>query len=123
MSTRHFLDQEWVCDCGCGKLPPQDFQERIEALREAFGHPLVISSGARCAAHNQAVSTTGPDGPHTVAAVDFRIAGHLAFELVRLAMLAGFTGIGIQQAGPWEKRFVHIDDRRRHPGPAIWSYK
>lgn len=91
-------------------------------LRVVFDAPLVVSSGARCAAHNKAVSTTGPDGPHTVAAVDFRIHGPEAFRLVKLALAQGFTGIGIQQKGPREKRFIHLDDRRRHPGPAVWSY-
>lgn len=122
MATRHFLDQEMRCKCGCGKLPPQDFQDKVEALREAFGAPLVISSGARCAAHNQAVSTTGPDGPHTVAAVDFRIHGPPAFRLVKLALEMGFTGIGVHQKGPREGRFIHVDSSPRHPRPMLWSY-
>lgn len=122
MSTRHFLDQELRCRCGCGLLPPQDFQDKLEALRVAFGAPLVISSGARCPAHNQAVSTTGPHGPHTVAAVDFKIHGPPAFTLVTLALSLGFTGLGVHQRGPREGRYLHLDDRRAHPGPAIWSY-
>jgi zinc D-Ala-D-Ala carboxypeptidase len=122
MPTAHFNFLELRCKCGCGKLPPQDFQDKIEALREKFGAPLVISSGARCAVHNQAVSTTGPGGPHTVAAVDFRIHGPEAFRLLKLALEMGFTGIGVRQKGPREGRFIHVDDRRRHPGPAVWSY-
>jgi hypothetical protein len=122
VSTRHFLDQELRCRCGCGKLPPQDFQDRIEALREAFGAPLVVCSGARCPDHNNAVSQTGLKGPHTVAAVDFRIYGSEAFRLVALAFTLGFTGIEVCQAGPVARRFIHLDDRRAHPGPALWSY-
>ncbi|MDL2264284.1 D-Ala-D-Ala carboxypeptidase family metallohydrolase [Synergistaceae bacterium OttesenSCG-928-I11] len=48
----HFLLREFQCRCcGCVKLSPR-LLERLEALREAWGHPVVVTSGYRCAAHN-----------------------------------------------------------------------
>ena len=47
------------------------------------------------------------------------------FRLVRLALLLGFTGIGIRQRGDNGRRYVHIDDLDQAPGiprPLIWSY-
>jgi len=30
-----------------------------------------------------------------------------------------FNGIGINQKGDWDQRFIHLDDRAT---PAMWSY-
>jgi len=41
-------------------------------------------------------------------------------------MLHGFTGIGVAQRGPHNKRFIHIDNivnSDTSPRPTIWSYK
>ncbi len=122
MATQHFTDAELACKCGCGMLPPQDFQDRIEALRVAYGKPLRISSGARCPEHNDRVSGTGLKGPHTVAAVDFAVFGADAHRLLTCAFAMGFEGIGVQQSGAVGSRFVHVDDRRAHKGPTVWTY-
>lgn len=82
-----------------------------------------ITSGGRCPKQNIAVSTTGPNGPHTKGAFDVAARGADALELVRIGREEGFTGIGINQKG--DKRFVHFDDLPNEPGqprPWIWSY-
>lgn len=122
MATAHFSDSELTCKCGCGLLPPPDFQNKLEALRLAYGEPLKISSGARCPEHNVRESGTGPRGPHTVAACDFKVSGAAAWRLLAAAMHLGFAGIGVNQKGPMAQRFIHVDDRRAHPGPTVWSY-
>ncbi len=99
------------------------FLDRLEELRRLFGHPMPVSSGYRTPAHNVAVSSTGPTGPHTTGrACDVAVSGALAFALVRLALDCGFTGIGVRQHGA--SRFVHLDDLRApaFPRPRIWSY-
>lgn len=104
-------------------LVDTEYMDRLERLRIAFGHPMPVMSGYRTPAHNQAVSTTGPKGPHTTGrAADVTIRGPEAFELVRLAILHGFTGIGVKQHGP--SRFLHLDDLPdgAHPRPRVWSY-
>lgn len=125
MATRDFSDAEWTCKNGCGGLPPQDFQDEVQLLREAWGKPLVISSGFRCSKYNQAVSSTGPHGPHTRAAVDFQVEPEHVWDFVRLAISLGWTGIGINQRGPIGGRFVHLDrlpNAQDCPRPRFWSY-
>ena len=43
-------------------------------------------------------------------AVDIAISGDKAHRLVRMALLLGFTGIGVRQRGDHRRRFVHLDD-------------
>lgn len=122
MSTSHFTDEELTCQCGCGGLPPQDLQDELEELRIAFGEPMVISSGYRCPAHNDAVSGTGLDGPHTKGAFDVLISGSAAHRLLSAAVIMGWTGIGISQRGDHAKRFIHIDRLDNETRPWVWSY-
>lgn len=125
--TPHFSvegDPKLACSCGCGLLPDPDFMAKIEALRVAFGKPLVVTSAARCPEYNSRVSGTGRTGPHTTGrAIDFAVSRADAHRLLALAMRADFPGIGVQQKGAG--RFLHIDDLPDAPGqprPTIWSY-
>ncbi len=125
--VRHFKPSEFACKCGaCGsngdEMDPH-FITALDNLRERLGFPLIVTSGYRCPAYNQQVSTTGADGPHTTGrAVDFGISGARAHALVTETQL-GMTGIGINQKGPHEKRFIHLDNLKApRPRPNIWSY-
>jgi len=102
-----------------------DFLDRLQRLRDVVGFPLIINSGYRDPAHNDAVSTTGENGPHTTGhASDIRIYGERAVVLVYHAIGLGFTGIGLQQKGSVESRYVHLDDLTApgFPRPNIWTY-
>ena len=87
-----------------------------------------MSSAYRCPTHNNAVSKTGRDGPHTKSAVDIAIHDPTeAFHLLVAALAEGYTGIGVNLAPdtPREKRFLHLDviaDTAELPRPALWSY-
>ena len=120
---KHFSVGEMACS-HCGKCEMDDaFMARLDGLREKVGFPLVVSSGFRCAEHNQAVSSTGPNGPHTTGkAADIAVRGDRAYFLLKVAVGMGFHGIGVSQKG--DKRFLHIDDCEppAHPRPNIWSY-
>ena len=122
--TEHFTDLELACH-HCGRLPPQDFQDQLEAFRQAWGRPMRLSSCFRCPEYNARVSETGPDGPHTIGAADVLIAGPAAFGFLLAAMHFGWTGIGIKQHGPMDQRFIHVDMLQdgRHPRPACWTYE
>lgn len=125
MATLNFTDEEFNCNCGCGALPSRQFQDKVQYLRTLWGKPLKVSSARRCPVYNQQVSSTGPDGPHTKDAIDFEMSGEDVWHFVRLAMNNGFTGIGVHQRGPHDKRFVHLDDLPDEPGqprPRVWSY-
>lgn len=121
---RHFTPDEFACKCcGANEIQP-GLIYKLDFIREEFGKPLVVTSGYRCPEHNQRVSTTGVSGPHTTGlAADLGVSGRDAVTVLRIAMAAGFTGIGIQQKGVG--RFIHLDlipDSHSHKRPWIWSY-
>ena len=114
------------CRCGCGMDVTPEFRALLGKLERACGFELQVNRGASCAAHNAKVATTGSDGPHTFGeAVDIGVSGARARQLAGEMIRLGFTGIGISQKGPHEKRFIHgdtLDDRPGHPRPWMWSY-
>ena len=117
---------EWACK-GTGRIVVEtEFLDRVERLRLAYARPLIITSGYRSPEHNRQVSTTGDDGPHTTArAVDIRVYGTWALDLIRRAIDEGFTGVGVAQKGAQERRYIHLDDlpdAADQPRPWIWSY-
>lgn len=126
----HFKPAEFACKCGdCGSDGTEmdmNFIYALEQLRERSGRAMIITSGYRCPAYNDRIASTGRDGPHTTGrAADISISGERAFHLVQQSTLGGWmTGIGINQKGPHEKRFIHLDDLNgpEHPRPRIWSY-
>lgn len=124
--TPHFNASELACHCGCGMLPRIESAERLERLRVRCGFAFKVTSGARCSKHNQEVAETGANGPHTQgAAFDLEVSGGKALEVVDHARDEGFTGIGVKQHGPHEKRIIHLDDlpnAEGQPRPTIWSY-
>jgi len=134
MATDHFSDNELRCKC-CGLATMQpEFMESLERIRVEMNRPLKLSSAFRCAKHNQEVSSTGPNGPHTDhgdggQAVDVKISGADALRLIEVAKKYSMTGIGVKQSGPAGKRFIHLDNLGSNytkltggPRPWLWSY-
>ena len=118
-----FSADDWRCKhCGENHTDPKHMA-RIDELRRRVGFPIVLSSGYRCPVHNQAVSSTGPNGPHTRGASDLLVDRLKAYIVLRVAFEMGFTGIGVKGHGP--SRFVHLDDLPNdegQPRPTVWSY-
>ena len=124
--TKNFTTTEMKCKCGCDQCDMDEvFMEKLQLLREEIG-PLKVSSGFRCSARNQAVSHSGPNGPHTTGkAADIACSGDKARALMGKAITLGFTGIGIDQKGDHAGRFLHIDTletQSDRPRPWTWSY-
>ena len=70
----------------------------LQALRDEIV-PMPVTSGFRCDAHNNDVSTV-KNGPHTLAkAADILISGERAMQLFEKARQIGFSGIGLNQKG------------------------
>ena len=135
--TKNFTSSEVACKCGqCTGLPhsPEaldyfmDKLKRLQIIREEYAKPMYLSSGYRCPDHNQLVSSTGRTGPHTFGAFDVKVYGHDAHILLSIASgyclteVAAPTGIGINQKGPKESRFIHFDWETSPPRPWIWTY-
>lgn len=121
--------REWACKYSGTLVVDEDFLDLFEELRGQFGRPLVITSGYRSPEHNAVVSDTGDSGPHTTGrAVDVRVYGTPAFELVRLALDLGFTGLGFGQDLKLraDRRYIHLDTLTAADGfpmrPNLWSY-
>jgi len=121
-----FPAHELACKCGCGRGEADMdavFMDWLIALRRAYNQPMPLSSAFRCPAHNVRVSGTGPDGPHTTGrAVDVRVSGKRAYELLSLALVMGFRGIGLNQRGDHARRFIHLDDLDLFNRPWVWTY-
>ena len=125
--TKNFSWKEMQCQCGCGRSDmDRDFMDLLQQLRDRVG-PLSITSGFRCKAHNQAVSSTGSTGPHTTGkASDVKCSGELASKVNIEASRLGFTGFGFSQRGKHSNRYIHLDtlknDETKGPRPTVWSY-
>jgi uncharacterized protein YcbK (DUF882 family) len=87
---------------------------------------MIISSAYRSIGYNTTIGGAA-HSPHLQGkAVDVVISGKSAYRLLKLALQYGFTGIGVSQRGPHERRFLHLDTMESsdvHPRPWIWSYK
>ena len=126
MGWEFFSAEELRCKCGCGDADMDPaFMVKLIAMRREAGFPFPLSSAYRCPAHNDRESGTGKTGPHTTRrAVDVRVSGARAYWIVANAARFGFSGIGVHQKGPHDKRFIHLDDSQAaiHPRPWVWSY-
>lgn len=121
--AQYFSHSELACKC-CGKESMKlDFLDLLDKLRELYRRPIILTSAYRCSKHNQAVSTTGPSGPHTTGcAVDVKCSGSDAYKIVSLAIQLGFTGIGVRQSGDHASRFIHLDTLTGNTRPWVWTY-
>ena len=123
--TKNFTREELACK-HCGKMEiPLASIKRLQRVRDRVGHFLKVSSAYRCPEHNNAVSKTGRTGPHTKAAFDVAVHSDEAYHVTQAALAEGFTGIGVNQKGPLEQRFIHLDDltdEEEIPRPRVWSY-
>jgi len=127
---KYFSAAELACRCGkCGlgqNDMNEDFMEFLISLREKLGFQFPVTSAIRCPEHNNNVSSTGLDGPHTTGhAVDIQIYGSHALWLVEYSVRLGMSGVGVFQKGPLSQRFIHLDDLNditNPPRPWIWSY-
>lgn len=122
-TIRHFKRSEFTCHC-CGvedmHLP---FVSALDTVRDKVGFPLVILSGYRCSKHNNIVSETGLNGPHTMGlAADIQCHGGQAYVLLGCAMSMRFLGVGVKQKGEVGARFIHLDFVVSELRPGVWSY-
>ena len=94
--------------------------QRLQLLHNQFQAPLIITSGYRCPEHP--IEQKKPSGPglHSQGiAADIKIYdGNYLYDLVKLALEVGFTGVGVgNRAG---HKILHLDLRTSQP--TIWTY-
>jgi zinc D-Ala-D-Ala carboxypeptidase len=114
-----FTREEMRCKhSGKNGMRPETM-DRLQNLRTSYGKPMKITSGYRDATHPIEAGKATPGAHASGQAVDIAVGpGEDVYELVRLALFHGFTGIGISQR-TGQPRFVHLDDL---PRKAVWSY-
>lgn len=110
--TEHFSKRELECRCGCGTCyVSKQALSKLETLRRLAGRPVFINSACRCPTHNARVGGA-PRSQHRstinrpATAFDISLRNFRKDELIKLAVQAGFKGIGENY-----NSFVHVDDR------------
>ena len=114
-------DPNIACRCGCGlSIEDMDrtFMTRIDVARQIANIPFIIISGIRCPAHNNNVSTTGFDGPHTTGqALDIFVRNsNERYIIRRVLIMLGFNRFGTAES------FLHVDSSPDHPQNVEWLY-
>ena len=95
---KYFTREEFRCKCGgkyCNGFPaePQEGMVRaIDKVREHFGKAFTPNSGVRCPTHNANVGGVSNSRHLYGKAVDFRVPGKTAAQV--LAYLATLPGLG-----------------------------
>lgn len=116
----NFSESEFRCK-HCGKVEMQPaFMDKLQKLRTAYGKPMIISSGYRCPKHPVEAKKASPGAHASGQAADIAVQGNDAYQVLQLALAAGFTGIGVNQKGGG--RFLHLDTLTDPPRPNVWSY-
>ena len=85
---KHFTREEFRCRCGgkyCGGFPAEPAEKLVrlaDRVREHFGAAATVSSGVRCTRHNANVG--GVEGSRHLygTAMDFRVEGKTAAEVL-----------------------------------------
>lgn len=93
---KNFTADEFVCSCGCGLDVVEDLKFFAQLLRNHFGWPLIISSGARCPPVNRNAGGV-PDSCHLSGeAFDGYFPGHMdEMIMLEMAKFAVSNGIGV----------------------------
>jgi zinc D-Ala-D-Ala carboxypeptidase len=114
-----FAKSEFDCKhTGLNEMKPE-FMDKLHQLRKDYGKPMKVTSGYRHPTHPVEARKTHSNGEHTQGmCCDIQcVTGADRFELVSLALMHGFTRIGIA------KNFVHLGlGGRGLPNNVIWEY-
>lgn len=95
----------------------QEAMDKLDAVREDAGIPLVITSAYRSPAWDRARGRSGT-GAHTLGlAIDIRCNSSTnRWKIINAMIKNGFTRIGI------DKTFIHGDISTQHSQEVIWMY-
>ena len=110
---KYFTPEEFQCKCGCAhREMDTSFITKLDALREAFGAPIRVTSGYRCPSHNKRIGGSMKSQHLNASAADIT-----AKDLDKLYELAGqfFDSVGDGRV----RGFIHVDNRI---GIRRWTY-
>jgi uncharacterized protein YcbK (DUF882 family) len=113
--SKNFKLYEFECKNGSNVVVLDgELVERMQALRERLGTPIIITSGYRTPAHNMKVGGS-PKSQHLLGkAADIVVKGYTPEQVAKAAKDVGFRGIGIYNT------FTHLDVREK---PTSWDMR
>lgn len=125
-SYKFFHSSELACQCNkCDGEMDDIFMSLLIELREICDFSFHLSSAYRCPAHNKDVGASSRSAHVLGRAVDVIVSGIRARELIG-KLPDGLTGVGLNQSGAFEERFIHLDNLSGsidQPRPTVWTYK
>ena len=110
-TVRFFGRAEFMCNCGgkyCGGFPVEPvlmLALTADKVRRHFGKAAIVSSGVRCSRHNANVGGVADSRHLTGRAMDFRIEGETAKQV--LAYVNGLPEV--RYAYDIDGRYIHMD--------------
>ena len=113
--STHFARREFACACGCGfDTIDAETLRILEAVREHFGRPLIVTSGARCRDYNASVGGARQSQHLVGRAADIKVKDHPAM------IVADFIEERFPDASVGRYlTFTHVDTRT--DGPTRWG--
>lgn len=106
--SKHFKRQEFQCKCGCGfDTVDAELIAVLDAVREHFAAPVVVSSGCRCEEYNIKIGGVKESQHKLGRAADITVHG-VSPGMVNAYLVGRFPdkyGIGYYQ------NFTHVDMR------------
>ena len=110
-TIRYFTREEFRCRCGgkyCDGFPAEPSRTLVELADQVRGHfkkPALPSSGLRCSRHNSACGGVANSRHLTGKALDFRVQGIGASEVLRFVQ----TIPQVRYAYAIDGNYVHMD--------------
>lgn len=119
IKARYFTEREFQrCDPPCSLQDmEQGLMDMLDDVRARAGIPLVLNCAYRSRAHDMAMGRSGNSAHTRGRAVDVRCnTSATRFKIVKAALAAGFTRIGIA------KTFIHLDNDNTLAQHIIFDY-
>ena len=118
-TAKYFKESEFQrCSPSCSLQDMrQDFMDKLDAVREKSGIPLVLNSAYRSVSHEKKMGRAGTSAHTLGCAADIRCnTDGNRFAIIRSAVELGFTRIGVA------KTFIHLDNSATHSQGVAWMY-
>ena len=116
----NFTPREMACKGNKKLMINEDAMDKLQALRDGIGKPMIVLSAYRTPDYNRKVKGAKHSMHMKARAFDISMANHKPAEFERMARSVGFTGFGFYK----KRNFMHIDTgRKREWGKRWWSEK
>ncbi len=122
ITSKHFTESEFnKCNPSCSLQDmEQDFMDKMDALRDLCGVPLVINCAYRSVEWDKAKGRSG-DGDHpNRRGIDIRCSFNNSatrWKIITNAHKVGLNRIGIA------KSFIHVGDTPHKAQDVVWMYQ